>query len=214
MMDTDALIDALARDAVPVSRRTVPTRLALSLCAGAIVTLVMIAATLGFRPDLDVAMAGPMFWMKTAYTGSIALIGLAALPVLLRPEARPPRWLWLLTLPVALLGMVSGHEMMSLPGEQWRALWLGLTWRACPWLIVALSLPIAAALTLVARRFAPTRLRVTGAVIGLASGAAAATVYGLHCPEAGASFILTWYSLGIGIAAALGALLGPRLLRW
>ena len=27
-------------------------------------------------------------------------------------------------------------------------------------------------------------------------------------------FVATWYTLGIALTAALGALLGPRLLRW
>ena len=72
----------------------------------------------------------------------------------------------------------------------------------------------AGALVFVVRQFAPTRLRATGAVIGLAAGAASATLYSLHCPEAGASFVLTWYSLGIAAATAIGAALGPRLLRW
>jgi hypothetical protein len=61
---------------------------------------------------------------------------------------------------------------------------------------------------------APTRLRATGAVIGLAAGGISAALYSLHCPEAGASFVLTWYTLGILAPALLGALLGPRLLRW
>jgi hypothetical protein len=55
---------------------------------------------------------------------------------------------------------------------------------------------------------------LTGAVIGLGAGAAAATVYCLHCPEASATFVLSWYSLGIGFAATIGAAIGPRLLRW
>ncbi|MBL7372919.1 DUF1109 family protein, partial [Escherichia coli] len=42
----------------------------------------------------------------------------------------------------------------------------------------------------------------------------AATVYCIHCPEVSAIFVLTWYSLGILLAASIGALLGPRLLRW
>ena len=29
-----------------------------------------------------------------------------------------------------------------------------------------------------------------------------------------ALFVLTWYSLGIALATGLGALVGPRLLRW
>ena len=32
--------------------------------------------------------------------------------------------------------------------------------------------------------------------------------------EVSAIFVLTWYSLGILLAAGIGALLGPRLLRW
>jgi hypothetical protein len=57
-------------------------------------------------------------------------------------------------------------------------------------------------------------LRAAGAVAGLAAGAFAATVYCLHCQEVSALFVLTWYSLGILLAASVGALLGPRLLRW
>ncbi len=213
-MDTDALIDALARDTAPVPRHAAPLRLGLSLGAGMAVTLVVIAATLGFRPDLDLAMAGPMFWMKLAYTGSLALIAMTALLSLIRPEARPPRWLWLLSVPVALLGLVSAHELAAMPQDDWLLVWLGRTWRICSMLIALFALPVAGALLFFARRFAPTRLRATGAVIGLASGAVSATLYSLHCPEAGASFVLTWYSLGIAVATAIGALLGPKLLRW
>ncbi|UVO54588.1 DUF1109 domain-containing protein [Sphingomonas sp. SUN039] len=213
-MDTDALIEALARDTAPVPRHAAPLRLGLSLFAGMAATLVLIAATLGFRPDLDLAMAGTMFWMKLSYTASLALVAIAALLTLIRPEARPPRWLWLLTIPVALLGLVSAHELAEMPHDDWLQMWFGRSWSVCSPLIAVFAVPIAGALVLVVRQFAPTRLRATGAVIGLASGAASATLYSLHCPEAGASFVLTWYSLGIAAATAAGWALGPKLLRW
>lgn len=213
-METDALIEALSRDTVPVPRHIASVRLGLSLAAGLTATLVLIAAILGFRPDLDLAMAGTMFWMKLSYTASLALTAIAALLTLIRPEARPPRWLWLLTVPVAILGLVSAHELAEMPHDDWVRMWFGYTWRVCSPLIAVFAVPIASALVFVVRQFAPTRLRATGAVIGLASGAASATLYGLHCPEAGASFILTWYSLGIAAATAIGAALGPKLLRW
>ena len=213
-METVALIEALSRDTAPVPRHTAPLRLGLSLFAGMFVVLVLVAAGLGFRPDLDLAMAGTMFWMKLAYTASLALIAIAALLTLIRPEARPPRWLWLLTVPVALLGLVSAHELAEMPHDDWVEMWFGHSWTVCSPLIAIFAVPIAAALVLVARQFAPTRLRATGAVIGLASGAASATLYSLHCPEASASFVLTWYSLGIAAATAVVWALGPRLLRW
>jgi len=46
------------------------------------------------------------------------------------------------------------------------------------------------------------------------AGGVGASVYGLHCPEMTAAFVVTWYSLGVAACAAVGALLGPRLLRW
>jgi hypothetical protein len=61
---------------------------------------------------------------------------------------------------------------------------------------------------------APTRLRLAGAAAGLLAGGVAATVYGLHCQEMTAAFVVTWYSLGVAASVAVGALLGPRLLRW
>jgi hypothetical protein len=93
-------------------------------------------------------------------------------------------------------------------------MWLGKSWIFCPWLVLLLAAPIFVGLLWSFRRLAPTRLRAAGAVAGLAAGAWAATVYCLHCPEVSALFVLTWYSLGIALAAGAGALLGPRLLRW
>ena len=61
---------------------------------------------------------------------------------------------------------------------------------------------------------APTHLRRAGALAGFASGASAALVYALHCPELAAPFIGTWYVLGMLIPTLAGALLGERLFRW
>jgi hypothetical protein len=64
------------------------------------------------------------------------------------------------------------------------------------------------------RGLAPTRLRLAGAGVGLLAGAAGAFVYAFHCPELAAPFLGMWYLLGMAIPTALGALLGPRALRW
>lgn len=53
-----------------------------------------------------------------------------------------------------------------------------------------------------------------GAAAGLLTGAIAATAYGLHCPEATAAFVATWYTLGMAAAAGLGAVVGRFALRW
>jgi hypothetical protein len=100
------------------------------------------------------------------------------------------------------------------PADQQHAVWLGGSWKYCPWRILALSAPTFIALVFAMRRLAPTRLLLAGGASGLLSGALGATIYGLFCPETSATFVATWYTLGILASGAVGALLGPRIMRW
>jgi hypothetical protein len=61
---------------------------------------------------------------------------------------------------------------------------------------------------------APTRFRAAGAAAGLVAGAIGAMVYVFYCREVSASFVFSWYTLGMTLPAIGGALLGPKLLRW
>jgi hypothetical protein len=63
------------------------------------------------------------------------------------------------------------------------------------------------------RNLAPTRLRWAGAASGFAAGSIGALVYTLHCPELAAPF-LAICTCSVLIPTAIGACLGPRLLRW
>lgn len=213
-MNTDDLIATLASDVPPVKRSAVGRRLVLGIAAGAAVSASYALLAWGARPDLALAMHGFSFWMKWAYTISLAFGALALTSQLARPETQRLRWLWLLAIPVLLLATVSVFELVRTPQTEWLAMWLGHSWKTCPWRVLTLAMPIFIGLLWSFRRLAPTRLRLAGAAAGLAAGAFAATVYCLHCPEASAIFVLTWYSLGILLAASVGALVGPRLLRW
>jgi hypothetical protein len=213
-VNIDALILSLAEDIAPIRPGAARRRIGVGAIAGTLVAVIILLITYGLRPDIDTAMAGTMFWMKISYTASLALVAVSAAVVLARPEASPPGWLWLLVVPIIALCGVSGLELASAPIGHRTAMWLGRTWQFCPPIVAMLSIPVMIAVMIAFRRFAPTRLRLTGAVIGLGAGASAATVYCLHCPEATATFVLSWYSLGIGIATVIGAIIGPRALRW
>lgn len=214
MMQTDDLIRSLTTDLKPVPRNTVGRRIAFGIGGGAIVTLVMILFGLGFRPDLAIAMRGSQFWMKWGYTISLGVGAVAATMHLSRPDAQRVRWPWLLLVPFGLLAMLSMNEFVRTPRSGWLALLQGESWRICPLLVLLLSIPILLGLLWSFRWLAPARLRLAGAAAGLASGASAATLYCLHCPEASATFVLVWYTLGMGLAALVGALAGPRFMRW
>lgn len=213
-MNTDELIDSLVQDLKPVSRHALGWRLCLGLALGGVVTLFVIGGWLGFRPDLWLAMHGPAFWMKWFYTASLAVCATAATAKLARPDTKSFGWLWIILLPILGLSIISIGELIHTPPAQWLAMWLGASWKVCSRNVFLLSVPIFGGLLWAFRRMAPTRLRAAGATAGLTAGAWGATLYCLHCPEVSAIFVLTWYSLGIALAAMAGAMLGPRLLRW
>ncbi len=213
-MNTEDLIASLSNDVRPVGRHAVGLRLALGVIGGAVVSIMLISVTLGFRPDLWLAMQGAAFWMKWGYTISLSAGAIYATARLARPDPGSLRRLWLIALPVLVLAALGLGELITTPRSEWLAMWLGDTWTKCPWLVLALAMPIFVGLLWSFRQMAPTQLRAAGAAAGLAAGAFAATVYCLHCPEVSAIFVLTWYSLGILLAASLGAVVGPRLLRW
>ena len=213
-MNTDQLIESLTANVAPVSRHSVGQRLALGVGIGAFISLFVTAFILGVRPDMGTAMYDFSFWMKWAYTASISAAAIYATARLSRPDPGNMRRLWLLAIPICLLAIVGVVELMRTPSGDWLAMWLGQSWQQCSGTVLALSGPIFIGLLWSFRRLAPTRLRAAGAAAGLAAGAFAATVYCLHCAEVSAIFVLTWYSLGILLAASTGALVGPRLLRW
>ncbi|WP_170295345.1 NrsF family protein [Paracoccus aestuariivivens] len=98
--------------------------------------------------------------------------------------------------------------------EDRRGLPRGKTALACPFLIAIVAAPVLAALLALLKRLAPTRLVVTGAAAGFLAGAVATFVYALHCPENGLPFVILWYTAGVLLSSAIGALLVPRVLRW
>jgi len=98
--------------------------------------------------------------------------------------------------------------------EQQMGMLLGSSWKSCPWYIAALASPLFIATFWCLKDLAPTRLALAGAAAGLLSGALSASVYALHCTESTAPFIGIWYVLGIMIPTLIGAVLGPRMMRW
>lgn len=213
-MNTDDLIEQLARDARPVRRGAMERRIAVGIVLGALVSGSLVIFWMGVRPDLGSAMQGFPFWMKWGYTLSLSAAALILVVQLARPDGNALRGLWLAAIPVGLLAGLGLFELARTPSADWLAMWLGHSWMNCPWRVLSLAAPIFVGLLWSFRRLAPTRLRAAGAAAGLTAGAFAATVYCLHCPEVSAIFVLTWYSFGILLATLLGALLGPRLLRW
>jgi hypothetical protein len=213
-MKTDDLIALMAADAKkPASPFPVTRRLGPAALVGAVVAFALLVAWLGLR-DMAEAVASPSYWMKTIYTLALAIAGFLLAERLSRPGTKATRGIIALVAVIALMLGIAAVQLFSTPAEDMRDALLGSTWDRCPWRIVALAIPGLALSLIAMRSLAPTRPTLAGAGAGLFVGGIAATVYGLHCAETSAAFTAIWYTGGIALSTALGAVAGWRLLRW
>jgi hypothetical protein len=106
-------------------------------------------------------------------------------------------------------------SLLLAPMPDWRTMIFGQQWLLCLVCIPLNAIAPFTAMVLALRRFAsPTHLARTGALAGRVSGGISAFVYALHCTDDSVAFVGFWYGLTIAFCTGIGALLGPRLLRW
>ncbi|WP_407071727.1 DUF1109 domain-containing protein [Rhizobium sp. LCM 4573] len=208
------MIEALVRDLRPTPRRAFERRFALGVLPALAVSLVLMLAILGLRVDMAQAVMLPAFWIKSAYNALLALAAFITAHHLARPDGSQGRFFRIAALIVAAMAVVATMQLLSSPREAYPILIFGSSALHCPFLILAFALPMLAANLWVLRGAAPTDLKLAGFIAGIASGAAGAWVYSWFCTENGMPFVLIWYSLGILVTGLIGALVGPRLLRW
>lgn len=212
-MKTEAWVDMLARGAGAAPRAVAARRLGPAACGGVLASALLAAVVLGPLPAA--AFASGMPWVKLGYTGALALAAGwlasgAARPV---PRIATPRRAVLAVILLMALASAAVLAFGTAPGDRMDAV-MGQSALQCPWLVMVLSLPALALSFWAMRGLAPTQPRLAGFAAGLLAGAVGAFGYSLGCPEASAAFVAVWYTLGILLTGALGAMLGARALRW
>jgi hypothetical protein len=212
-MDSDQLIRTLVADNAHRAR-PVGFVLALALLSAAPVSVAMFFAALGVRPDVMTAMHNPFFDLKFAVTLALALSALTVSLHLSRPEASLRGWAWLLLIPAGLLVGGIASEMMLPQRLPMMTRLVGNNAPVCMTAIPLMSLPLLAAALIGLRHGAPTRPAVAGAIAGVLSAGLAATLYASHCTDDSPLFVATWYTIATAMVAAIGALAGPRVLRF
>ena len=211
---TEALTALLAMNLEPVPPRRSPRRYALGITAGALVAFVLMSGGLHVNPALANETTQRAFWLREAYCAALSVLSVWALARLARPGERLGLWPAGIAVVIAAMWLLAAAVLWSAAPQSRVHLLLGTTASVCPFLIALLAAPLFVALVWILKDLAPTRLRWAGATAGFAAGSLGALIYSLHCPELAPPFIGTWYLLGMLIPTGIGALLGPRLLRW
>lgn len=213
-MKTEQLVELLASGDPAVDPQAALRRAGVAFGLACAVSLAFMLLQMGLLPTLREYLSLPMFWAKAAFSLGLAAAALAAAWRLAHPGVRVGRVALALAAPLVAMWALAAVALARAVPEGREALVLGRTWADCPGNIAMLSAPVFVAALWSLKGFAPTRLRLAGAAAGLLAGATGAAVYTLHCPELAAPFLGVWYVLGMLIPTALGALVGPRVLRW
>jgi hypothetical protein len=213
-MKTEDLVSSLSTGVEAVDLRLPSRRWLLALAGGGLIAFLLTAGLLKLNPMLWHETFKPMFWVRESYCAVLGVLGFVAVVRLARPGSQlgvAP-----IGIPVVVIAMwVLAVVTLVTASPQNRArLILGDTAGVCPFLIALIAAPLLIALLWVMRSLAPTRLRWAGAASGFTAGSIGALVYTLHCPELAGPFLAIWYLLGMLIPTAIGAWLGPRVLRW
>lgn len=213
-MNTDDLISLLASGVEPVDRHALPKRFGIAVLIGAVGATLIMAMVLGIRRDLAEVALTPIFWAKVALPLCLMIGSLWMSTRLARPGGKTGGSGWLIAAPIVAVWVAAAWVLGTAPDTARLAILLGKTWRVCPFAIAMLSVPGLIAVFWALKGLAPTRLRAAGAAGGLLAGSTATLAYCLHCPEMGIPFWGAWYLLGMLVPTVIGAVLGPRVLRW
>lgn len=211
-MRTDQLIDQLASDREPPARPRL--RLAFALGVGWLVALVAFVVVLGSPLTMVEHTGVAPFAVKFGYALALTALSIGAAFAAGQPGRELTRPVAIILLPIAVISGIAMLELASTDPSAWQRLVFGTTYADCILSVSLASIPVLAAIYWAYRELAPTRLALSGFLIGLSAGAAGAVAFTFYCHETAAAFLLAAYTPAMLIPASIGALLSRPLLRW
>ena len=213
-MKTDKLIDMLSTNVEPVKGGEPRNLLMIALAVGSVAAFCLMLAMFGVPANAPGDQDFTIKVLALAVTLGLVAVGTRFLIKSARPGEpgrRPLILLGLLLFAILSTGIVA---LVVAHPAAWSGMIFGPQWAACLICIPLFAIAPFASLVWALRREAPTNLARTGAVAGLVAGALGAAVFALHHPGGSIPFLVLWYGAPIVLCSLVGAILGPRLLRW
>jgi hypothetical protein len=211
---TDQLIDLLSTNVEPVKGGHLKKTLAFALLIGGVAAYCVMLTTVGLRSQASDKLDPSYLVLKLLFTISLVGLGAMLLTRLMRPGQSGRKQFTLVIPPFLMIGSAGIIALVFGEPMAWGRMLFGMHWVTCLLCIPLFAVLPFAALIWALRRGAPTNLTQTGAIAGLVAGALGATAYAFHCPDDSVPYIAIWYGTLVGFCGLIGAILGPRLLRW
>jgi hypothetical protein len=209
MTSTDDLIRSLASAAGTRRSASLQAAFAVTGAASLACALLLVFSVIGIRQDFaDMAVRMP-FAFKVVYTGAL-VVGASVVALYAATPGASATALYALSPAVILLALGVIFDPTGFPI-------MGRTNTAfvfCLRDILFLSLPAMILTFVFMRKGAPTQPLFAGAVIGMLSASVGALAFTLACKNDSTAFVAIWYAAACAIMAAIGAIVGHRVLRW
>lgn len=213
-MKLDSLIEQLAEDLSPVRPRRLWVDVLIMALLAACELALMFAAGIAHL-DMHRMVSQPTVGWRIVSLGLISLVSgwLAIRSFDPAYSARGSmRWLALIIALCVAYGVLTSGLPAGIASIVQR-----LDWQSgvqCASKIVLLSIPPLLALAMLGHRGAPTDLRRTPLLIGVAASAWGAFVFVFACPFNDPLYILVWYGIGCGTVTLIARLVLPRFAHW
>lgn len=210
-MNTDCLIESLARDVEPVRRLGSPWMRAVAWSLAATLYAIVLALPLTSSDDFAVNMANRTFVAQQAAAIVMAFCAVVAAFASVVPGYSR----WVLVLP-AVGASIWLATLMSRVPQEWRAVrMVGIADRhelLCVAMIAATAVPPALALNVMLRHGAPLSPRLSMALSLLAAAGLTNVVTCLSSPHQSAIAVLVWHGATLLALCVLAAGIGRSVL--
>lgn len=210
-MNTDELIAALAADTLP--RPTVAQRLKVALPLAFLVCGALFLLFWGPRPDLAKALTSVTVLKTIIPVIALGCAGMLAV-VLVHPGQSEKPGLVVLAICAGLYALALAMTVANGGFSGLGAALATPSLLTCLASIPILALPVLGGLFWALSNGAALRPRLAGAAAGLMAGSGAGAIYSLYCDQDAALFVLPAYGFAIASVGVIGALAGPKALRW
>jgi hypothetical protein len=209
MTSTDELIRSLASTAGTRRSASLEAAFAVTGSASLACALLLVLSVIGIRQDFAVMAVHMPFAFKVVYAGAL-VVGASVVALYAATPGTSATALYALSPAVILLawGVIFDPTDFPIMGRTDTAVAI------CVCRILLISLPAMILTFVFMRKAAPTQPLFAGAVIGMLSASVGALAYTLACRNDGTAFVAIWYAVACAIMAAVGAVIGHRVLRW
>jgi hypothetical protein len=212
-VNTDQLIEKLAGEVTPISRRLSPAQRAMLWSAAALVCVALGLSQFGVRRDLAAAWYTSDLLLRVVLLASTAWLAVLTAFRLSVPGEDTRAWsrLWPLTT-LLLLVAVGTSEVFYAAAVGNAGPALG-GWSCARKAAFTGTVPAVLAIVLILRA-APLEPLWTAMLGVLAAGAAGALASELHCPSRAPMHVLLWHILPVALSAAVGLAVGSVVVGW